>query len=58
MSKNSCVAAEEHGTCVLRMARVNCNTIRGTAPYMSKISCIAAGKHDLSCGFANYMGMN
>ena len=26
---------------------------RVTAPYMSKISCFAAGKHDLSCGFAN-----
>ena len=25
MSKNSCVAAEKHGTCVLRMARVNSN---------------------------------
>ncbi len=30
MSKNSCVAAEEHGTCVLRMARVNCNKLYQT----------------------------
>ena len=26
---------------------------RVTAPEMSKISCKAARKHDLSCGFAN-----
>ena len=29
---------------------------RATSPYMSKISCVAARKHDMSCGFANIWG--
>ena len=29
---------------------------RASSPYMSKISCIAAGKYDLSYGFVNVWG--
>ncbi len=37
MSKNSCVAAEKHGTCVLRMARVNCNFYRTIKRNMKQV---------------------
>ena len=57
MSKNSGVAAKKHGTCVLRMARVNCGSLaadfvpagksaarkaRRERHFMSKRSCEAA----------------
>ena len=29
---------------------------RAPSPYMSKISCVAARKHDFSCGFVNIWG--
>ena len=37
MSKNSCVAAEKHGTCVLRMARVNCNLLQNRRNFVENV---------------------
>lgn len=48
MSNNSCIAAEKHGMCFLRMARVNCRILllldtQQFSPHIHKSVCFAAG---------------